>query len=188
MCSILCDLTLSPPSQKYHLSLGLKLLLQYLQAYVWNLAVSLHMSKIDIPQSPYLFVVSDGWWKSLFSFMILRYAHIFMSSLYRSSLFKYSWKNTSKYFHFHQAFQTIWHQLLPTLMFFSPWYLSHKSNPNTTSPLKSITKKIQTYSRHKVHVCHRDLKPEHFLLARTGPLDVVPLHLGWDSTQLRRTW
>ena len=32
--------------------------------------------------------------------------------------------------------------------------------------------------RHKVHVCHRDLKPEHFLLARSGPLDAVPLMLG----------
>mmetsp|Transcript_74817 Transcript_74817/g.165214 ORF Transcript_74817/g.165214 Transcript_74817/m.165214 type:complete len:322 (+) Transcript_74817:74-1039(+) len=30
---------------------------------------------------------------------------------------------------------------------------------------------------HKVHVCHRDLKPEHFLLARSGPLDAVPLKL-----------
>lgn len=59
MCSILCDLTLSPPSQKYHPSLGIKLLLQYLQAYVWNLAVSLHMSKINIPQSHSL---CRFWW------------------------------------------------------------------------------------------------------------------------------
>ncbi|CAJ1342835.1 unnamed protein product [Effrenium voratum] len=30
---------------------------------------------------------------------------------------------------------------------------------------------------HQQLVCHRDLKPEHFLLARRGPLDVVPLKL-----------
>ena len=152
----------------------------------WQL--SLRMSKIDMPQSPSLCRFWRMVKKPFFfhdSEVCLHIHVITLSKFVVQVLLEEHFKILS----FHQAFQTIWHQLLP--MFFSPWYLN-TTNPIQTQllPLKSITQQItpNVSIRHKVHVCHRDLKPEHFLLARTGPLDVVPLHLGWDSAQLRRTW